>query len=43
MDWSTGLFNESLEINEEGELLVPQAPGLGVSLNEEAVRAGRVH
>jgi L-alanine-DL-glutamate epimerase-like enolase superfamily enzyme len=42
MDWSSGLFNESLDINEEGELLVPQTPGLGVSLNQEALRAGRV-
>jgi L-alanine-DL-glutamate epimerase-like enolase superfamily enzyme len=42
MPWSFGLFEESMEINSDGELIVPQAPGLGVTLNEEMVRRNAV-
>ncbi|MFW6195670.1 MAG: mandelate racemase/muconate lactonizing enzyme family protein [Chloroflexota bacterium] len=42
MPWSFGLFEESMEIDAEGRLLVPQAPGLGVTLNRDMVDARRV-
>jgi L-alanine-DL-glutamate epimerase-like enolase superfamily enzyme len=34
-DWLEPLFNERLEIK-DGRMLVPQRPGLGVSLSEQA-------
>ena len=42
MNWSFGLFNEVMEIDSDGRLIVPQAPGLGVTLNEDAVTQGLV-
>ena len=42
MNWSFGLFNEPMEIDAAGRLKVPQAPGLGVSLNEDALKRGVV-
>ncbi|MCH7734319.1 MAG: mandelate racemase/muconate lactonizing enzyme family protein [Chloroflexi bacterium] len=42
MPWSFGLFNEPMEIDAAGRLKVPQAPGLGVSLNEDAIKRGAV-
>jgi len=31
-----------MDINAEGELIVPQEPGLGVTLNEDLVRSNRM-
>ena len=42
MPWSFGLFNEPMEIDAAGRLKVPQTPGLGVSLNEDAIKRGAV-
>ena len=42
MTWSFGLFNESMDLDENGDLKLPQGPGLGVSLNEDTVKAGLV-
>lgn len=35
MDWSVNLFNERIELDESGRAVVPQRPGLGVTLNDE--------
>jgi|GEM_PF-622874 L-alanine-DL-glutamate epimerase-like enolase superfamily enzyme len=42
MTWSFGLFNESMDLDENGDLKLPQGPGLGVTLNEDTVKAGLV-
>jgi L-alanine-DL-glutamate epimerase-like enolase superfamily enzyme len=42
MTWSFGMFNESMDLDENGDLKLPQGPGLGVSLNEDTVKAGLV-
>ncbi len=42
MNWSFGIFNEPMELDDAGRLKVPQTPGLGVSLNEEAIKRGAV-
>ena len=39
MPWSFGLWEEPMDINADGELIVPQEPGLGVKLNEDVVKA----
>jgi L-alanine-DL-glutamate epimerase-like enolase superfamily enzyme len=39
MPWSFGLWEEPMDINAEGELIVPQGAGLGVALNEDVVKA----
>ena len=40
MDWSFGLFEETIDINADGRMIVPQAPGFGVTLNQELVKRG---
>ena len=42
MTWSFGLFNESMDLDENGDLKLPQGPGLGVSLNEDTVKTSLV-
>ncbi|MCH8817110.1 MAG: mandelate racemase/muconate lactonizing enzyme family protein [Chloroflexi bacterium] len=42
MPWSFGLWEKPMEIDDAGRLIVPQEPGLGVSLNEDVVKAHRV-
>ncbi|MDA1257112.1 MAG: mandelate racemase/muconate lactonizing enzyme family protein [Chloroflexi bacterium] len=42
MPWSFGLWEKPMDIDSEGKLIVPQAPGLGVSLNEDVVKAHRM-
>jgi L-alanine-DL-glutamate epimerase-like enolase superfamily enzyme len=37
MDWSVNLFNERLELDGDGRMVVPQRPGLGVTLDEDLV------
>lgn len=40
MDWSFGLFEEKIEVNADGRMVVPQAPGFGVTLSQELVDRG---
>ncbi len=42
MDWSRQLFNEELELASDGQILVPERPGFGVSLNEELLASRTV-
>lgn len=42
MDWSQNLFHERLELDGSGRMVVPDRPGLGVTLDDELVRARRV-
>ncbi len=42
MDWSVNLFEERLELDEAGRLLVPDRPGLGFRLDEALVADRRV-
>ncbi len=42
MPWSFNLWEKPMEINAEGELIVPQEPGLGVTLNEDLVKSNRM-
>lgn len=37
MDWSVNLFNERLELDDEGRAIVPERPGLGVTLNDDLI------
>ena len=41
MPWSFNLWENPMEINAAGELIVPQGPGLGVTLNEDLVKSNR--
>ena len=43
MDWSVNLFNERLELDANGRIIVPDRPGLGVTLDEDLVRARGVN
>jgi len=42
MPWSFPLWEEPMDINAEGDLIVPQGPGLGVVLNEDVVKTHRI-
>ncbi|MCP5025037.1 MAG: mandelate racemase/muconate lactonizing enzyme family protein [Actinomycetia bacterium] len=42
MDWSVALFNERLQLDAEGRLVVPHGPGWGVTLDEDLIRRRRV-
>ena len=42
MPWSFNLWEKPMDINAEGELIVPQEPGLGVTLNEDLVKSNRM-
>jgi L-alanine-DL-glutamate epimerase-like enolase superfamily enzyme len=42
MDWSVNLFRERLELDASGRMIVPDRPGLGVSLDHDLVEARRV-
>ncbi len=37
MDWFAPLFTESMELNSDGELVVPNRPGHGFTVDEDAV------
>lgn len=39
MDWSVNLFQERIQLNSDGQAIVPDRPGLGVTLDEELVAA----
>ena len=40
MDWSFGLFEETIGINADGRMIVPQTPGFGVTLDQELAKRG---
>ena len=42
MDWSVNLFQERLELDPDGRMVVPDRPGLGFTLDDELVRARQV-
>jgi len=42
MPWSFNLWEKPMEINADGELIVPQGRGLGVTLNEDLVKSNRI-
>lgn len=42
MDWSVPLFDERLELDAEGRLVIPHRPGWGVSLDEDLISRRRV-
>ncbi len=43
MDWSVNLFQERLELDAGGRIIVPDRPGLGVTLDDDLVRARGVN
>lgn len=42
MDWSVNLFNERISLDEHGRAIVPTAPGLGVTLDEDLLASRTV-
>ena len=42
MDWSVNLFQERLELDPTGRMVVPDRPGLGVTLDDDLVRSRRL-
>lgn len=42
MDWSANLFEERLELDDVGHLVVPDRPGLGFTLDEALIASRRV-
>ena len=42
MDWSVNLFQERLELDPSGRMIVPDRPGLGVTLDADLVDARRI-
>lgn len=42
MDWSVNLFQERIELDADGWALVPERPGLGVTLDDDLVAARTV-
>lgn len=42
MDWSVNLFQERLELDASGRMIVPDRPGLGVTLDDDLITARRV-
>lgn len=42
MDWSVNLFNERIKLDAEGRAIVPNGPGLGVTLNQTLLDKAQV-
>ncbi len=42
MDWSVNLFNERIELDDQGRALVPTRPGLGFTLDDDLLARRRI-